>query len=202
MHHFTDGHPQPPNTHTDRAAAGVGVVPGHRELRVAHRGHVLGLHQLLGPPRGRQERLRPHPRRRAGTEEDDAPYQSPINPPPPIPTGPLTTTPTRATPFKKIKIKIKKIIKKVGALAGSTLATRATYLSLSHLYTVGGLTPCFMALLVRKYTRSFGHILPPEALQKGAYASGHACMHACIEKGAPPGPIDCPSTPRRHACSK
>lgn len=56
----------------------------------------------------------------------------------------------------------------VGAIVGSTLATRATYLSLPHLYTLGGLTPAFMALLVHKYTRTFGLILPPEALKKGA----------------------------------
>ncbi len=56
----------------------------------------------------------------------------------------------------------------VGAIVGSTLATHATYLSLPHLYTVGGLTPAMMAILVRKYTRTFGHILPPEALQRGA----------------------------------
>lgn len=55
----------------------------------------------------------------------------------------------------------------MGAIAGSTLATRATHLSLPHLYTIGGLTPAFMALLVRKYTRKFGPILPPEALKKG-----------------------------------
>jgi hypothetical protein len=66
----------------------------------------------------------------------------------------------------------------VGALAGSTLATRATYLSLPHLYTLGGLTPAFMALLVRKYTRKFGDILPPEALHKGACV--RVCVYVCV----------------------
>eukprot|EP00952_Eustigmatos_sp_NYUAD-ZCMA_P002863 12532-Eustigmatos_ZCMA.PRE.1 len=50
----------------------------------------------------------------------------------------------------------------VGAIVGSTLATRARDLGVPFLFTLGAFTPAIMALLTFGYTLRFGHMVPPE----------------------------------------
>lgn len=50
----------------------------------------------------------------------------------------------------------------VGAIFGSTLATKAQWLSLPTCYALGGVMPSVMALLIFLYSRVYGRLVPPE----------------------------------------
>jgi AAA family ATP:ADP antiporter len=54
----------------------------------------------------------------------------------------------------------------IGAIFGSTLATKAEWLSLPTCYALGGIMPSIMALLIFFYSRVYDRLVPPETPRK------------------------------------